>query len=355
MHEQFLLAALEQAKQGRGICSPNPSVGAVAVQNGCIIARAWHRGAGTAHAEQLLLAQITPKMPGINLYITLEPCNHWGRTPPCVDAIIQHGIEHVVFACHDPNPVVIKNHSTDTLESHGVKVSYFPIPEINDFYQSYRYWTRTGKPRVTVKIAQSLDGKVGRAGGPKIHLSNESCQQFTHQMRTNSDIILTSAKTIQTDNPQMNVRLEGEIKAKPVAIVDRRLSLSTEAVIFSTASHCHVYHQSEKAGHYPNSSFYTMPCTKEGIDLEAVLKHLGHLGYHDVWVEAGGALFSTLHRENLVHRTYLYLVSKVLGPKAVSAYAQEDIFDRAHKISWHAMDNNMIARLDWQEDECLPG
>lgn len=108
MHEQFLLAALEQAKLGRGFCAPNPSVGAVAVQNGNIIAQAWHRGAGTPHAEQLLLSQIPPQTPGVTLYVTLEPCNHWGKTPPCVDAIINHGIEEVVFPILIQTPLLPK-------------------------------------------------------------------------------------------------------------------------------------------------------------------------------------------------------------------------------------------------------
>ena len=103
MHEQFLLAALEQAKLGQGQCAPNPSVGAVAVQNGKIIAQAFHKGAGTPHAEQLLLAQLPPKMLGVNVYITLEPCNHWGKTPPCVQVLSDYGVERVYFAYFDPS------------------------------------------------------------------------------------------------------------------------------------------------------------------------------------------------------------------------------------------------------------
>ena len=151
MHKKFLLAALEQARLGQGFCAPNPCVGAVAVQNGIIIAQACHRGAGTPHAEQLLLAQIPPKTPGVSLYISLEPCNHWGRTPPCVDAIINHGIEQVIFAYLDPNPVVAKNNSSERLRAHGIKVTHYPVEEITEFYKSYTQWTLTRKPRVRLK------------------------------------------------------------------------------------------------------------------------------------------------------------------------------------------------------------
>lgn len=355
MHEQFLLAALEQAKQGRGQCAPNPSVGAVAVRNGQIIAQSWHRGSGTPHAESLLLAQIPPKTPGISLYVTLEPCNHWGRTPPCVDAIINHGVEQVFFSYLDPNPIVAQNNTSAKLCNHGVSVTHIPLPDITDFYDSYSYWTKTKKPKITVKMAQSIDGKIAGSNGERCYLSNTLCEQFTHQMRAASDVILTSARTIQQDNPRMNVRLGGKEQSKPVAIIDSQLSLNKDALIFSTASHCHIYHSEDviPKSPYPNSSYHAIPIHNEKMDLEEVIKHLGMLGFHDVWVEAGGAIFTSLHQERKVHRTYLYLVPKTLGPNALSAYHHKQVFERPYTVSWQVMGENMITCLDWQEDECL--
>ncbi len=356
MHEQFLLAALEQAKLGQGQCAPNPSVGAVAVQNGKIIAQAFHKGAGTPHAEQLLLAQLPPKMLGVNVYITLEPCNHWGKTPPCVQVLSDYGVERVYFAYFDPNPIVAENNSSQQLRSKGIEVHHIPLKEIDIFYKSYTQWLNTGKPRVTVKMAQSIDGKIGAAQGERIVLSNKLCQQFTHEMRARSDIILTTAKTIQADNPKMNVRLNGTEKAKPVAILDSHLTLDRTTLIFSAASECHIYHQNDikpPQEKIPYCSYHAMPIKKGRIDLDKVIAHLGASGYHDVWVEAGGALFSSLHKEQLVDRTYLYLVPTCLGENTVSAYQQSDLFARQHSVSWQVMGNNMILCLDWQEDECL--
>ncbi len=353
MHEPFLLSALEQAKFGQGHCAPNPSVGAVAVQNGRIIAQAWHHGAGTPHAEHLLLAQFPPKTPGVSLYITLEPCNHWGRTPPCVDAIVNHGIEEVIFAYLDPNPVVAQNHSSATLQSKGVKVVHCPLTEIDEFYKSYTYWTQTKKPRVTVKMAHSFDGKIAGPKGERLQLSNALCGEFTHKMRAASDVILTTARTVLADNPQMNVRLGDITQVKPVAIIDSDLSLDKDVLIFSTAAHCHVFHKKGCSTHYPNSTFYNMPELNGQLDLAAVINHLGELGFHDVWIEAGGTLFTALHREHLVHRTYLYIVPTSLGLDATSAYQQAELFNQKHTISWHPMGNNMIACIDWQEDACL--
>lgn len=349
MHKKFLLATLEQARLGQGFCAPNPCVGAVAVQNEKIIAQTCHQGAGTPHAEQLLLAQIPPKTPGISLYISLEPCNHWGRTPPCVDVIIQHGgVEEVIFAYRDPNPVVAKNNSSEILRKHGIKVTHYPVEEITEFYKSYTYWVLAKKPRVTVKLAQTLNGKIGRASGERVILSNALCGEFTHEMRAAADVILTSARTIHLDNPQLNARVGDNVQSKPVAIIDRLLTLNNNATIFTTASHCHIYHCHEEEKPYSNSSFYFMPMKNGTMDLGAVIEHLGGLGYHDVWVEAGGAVFDTLHQEGLVHRTYLYLVPTSLEQQAISAYQQNGIFDRAHTVSWRAMGDNMIVCIDWQ-------
>lgn len=349
MHEQFLLAALEQAKLGRGLCAPNPSVGAVAVHNGSIIAQAWHKGAGTPHAEPLLLAQLPPNMPGISVYITLEPCNHWGRTPPCVDALINYGVEKVFFSFSDPNPIVAEKDSSSLLRASGIEVTQIPLADIEAFYQSYAYWTVTKKPRVTVKMAQTLDGKIGRLLGDRLYLSNAQCSRFTHQMRGASDVILTTAKTIQLDNPQMNVRIGDSIRSKPVAIIDKHLSLDSNAPIFSTASICHLYHDGTKTRAYPNSTQQIVASHEGYLDLEAIINHLGELGYHDVWVEAGGAIFSALHQQGLVHRTYLYIVPTSLELDDVSAYQQSRIFDKAHTTSWQAMGDNMLVCLDWQE------
>ncbi len=349
MHEPFLLAALEQAKLGRGLCAPNPSVGAVAVHNGSIIAQAYHKGAGTLHAEPLVLEQLPPNMSGVSLYITLEPCTHWGRTPPCVDAIIAYGIAEVIFAYADPNPIVAQNNATDKLLAQGIQVTHLPLPQINEFYQSYRQWTLTGKPRVTVKIAQAFDGSIGQAG-ERVILSNQQCAHFTHQMRQASDVVLTTAQTIEHDNPQLNVRLEGLVQAKNVAIIDRHLRLSPEMQVFKTAKQCHIYHaDTVKSLCYPNSTYYQTPTQDNGLDLSYIIHHLGRLGYHEVWVEAGSTLFNTLHAQKLVDRTYIYLIPKTLS-QGISAYQGHDLFTRAHSITWQAMDDNMIACLDWLEE-----
>lgn len=356
MHKQFLLAALEEARFGRGFCAPNPSVGAVAVQQGKIIAQSWHRGAGTPHAEILLLAQLPKDCMDVTIYVTLEPCNHWGKTPPCVDAIIKHGIKQVVYAYSDPNPVVSANNTPVLLHQQGIAVVHCPLPEIDAFYQSYRHWTFTHKPWVTAKIAQSFDGKIAGPLGARVFLSNDACAEFTHEHRMQSDVILTTSRTINQDNPLLNARMPERECSKPIAIIDSQLTLNPHSRVLANATHCHVYHDARHAVKNPhaNCSYHAMPSASGHLDLDAVIHHLGCLGYHDVWVEAGAALFNALHEAGLVNRTYVYLVPEVLGQTAMPAYQNTDMFHHANTVTWQAMGDNMIARFDWQGNACLP-
>lgn len=352
MHKKFLLAALEQAKLGQGVCAPNPCVGAVAVQDGKIIAQAFHKGAGTAHAEQLLLAQFPAGTPGVSLYVTLEPCNHWGRTPPCVDAIIEHGIEQVIYAYADPNIIVKENNTPKLLQTHNIAVIFHPIDEINAFYQSYQYWTLTKKPWITVKMAQSFDGKIAGSKGKQIQLSNELCAEFTHQQRAKADIIVTTAKTINNDDPLLNARPQGEVIPKPLAIIDKNLQLNPHARALSVAKCSYIFHDQSmpQTKAYPNSHMRPTPVKNNYLELENIIIQLGALGYHDVWVEAGGEIFSALHKLQLVNRTYLYIVPVFLGQDATACVTQLEPLPTNYTIKWQAMEDNMIACLDWQEN-----
>jgi diaminohydroxyphosphoribosylaminopyrimidine deaminase / 5-amino-6-(5-phosphoribosylamino)uracil reductase len=335
MHEQFLLAALEQARLGRGATAPNPAVGAVAVRAKKIIAQASHPGVGHPHAEQLVLQALPEDCSSITIYVTLEPCNHWGKTPPCVDALIARRVKKVVYAYADPNPLVAENNTPALLKASGIEVVHYPIPAIHAFYASYAFWLRTGRPWVTVKMAQTFDGKIAGEGGQRVMLSNAVCARFTHQERLHTDVILTTAKTIQADNPRLNARVGEHVVAKPVAVLDRTRSLAASANIHKTAKRLHVYHGKQK---------------EQQLDLEAILDDLGRMGYHDVWVEAGGELFNRLHQESLVQRTYLYLVPKILGTQAMSLYAQDDCLEKANNITWEAMGDNLKVTLDWQDN-----
>lgn len=353
MHGKFLLEALAEAKLGQGLCAPNPSVGAVAVKEDKIIARAFHKGAGTPHAEQLVIAQLPENITGVTLYVTLEPCNHYGRTPPCVDAIVQYGFSRVVFAYSDPNPIVAKNNTVGLLRAHGVEVIQNTLPEIEAFYQHYKYWMHTGIPWVTAKMAQSFDGKIAGAKGERIKLSNETCNQFTHENRLLSDIILTTARTVNADNPQMNVRLPEFKGSKTIAIIDSRLELNPVSTVLSTASYCHIFYNEKCKAPEPveKRTYHPVPADNGQLSLQGVMQILGNLGYHHVWLEAGSRFFGAMHQARLVQRTYIYLAPIILGLDAVTAYGDIDILNGAKQVTWCPMDDNMRVTLDWESTE----
>ena len=354
MHEKFLLLALEQARLGRGFCGPNPSVGAIAVKEDKVMAKAHHRGAGTPHAEQLIIDLLPANESGVTLYVTLEPCNHHGKTPPCVDAIIRYGFEKVVFAYRDPNPIVAKNDSTKILRSNNITVLHYTLSKIDTFYHAYHYWLNTKRPWVVAKIAQSFDGKIGRTEQGKFTLTNQQCLEYTHHKRFNSDIILTTARTITIDNPEMNVRLFKKPLAKPLAILDRQLTLTGNENIFKTAHHCHIFYDQtlQPPASRINTTFHPAPLANDKqLSLAHILEEIGQLGFHEVWVEAGGCLFTNLHNENLVHTTYIYIAPIMMGTSGVNAYQHHEILQRAHKVAWLPMEDNLIAVLDWHSRE----
>jgi diaminohydroxyphosphoribosylaminopyrimidine deaminase / 5-amino-6-(5-phosphoribosylamino)uracil reductase len=351
-HKRYLRMALEQARLGRGKCAPNPSVGAVAVQGEQILAQGYHEGPGKAHAEQVVLSQLPVQLPHVTLYVTLEPCNHWGRTPPCVNAIIDYGIECVVYGFKDPNLIVAQNDTPALLKAKGIEVIFCPLPEINVFYESYVYWVKYQRPWVSVKLALSLDGKIAGTSGKPIWLSNDACGEFTHEHRWQSDWILTTAHTVHKDDPLLTARLHGQEKGKKLAILDRQLSLSKSARLFEKAEKVMIFYDSALSldpqySKRADCEYIPISCKDEKLDLSAVLAVLGQLGAHEIWVEAGGILFTSLHLAGLVQRTYLYLTTQVLGEDAVDAYRDKAVFQRQHSVSWRILNDNALLTLDW--------
>lgn len=344
-----MLAALDEAKRFRGYCAPNPSVGVVAVREQRIIAHAAHQGAGAAHAEINLLNQLDGDLSDVSLYVTLEPCNHWGRTPPCVTCIIERKVGKVIYGYADPNPVVKQNNTPKILTDHHVEVIHYPMPEIDLFYQSYQYWTQCRRPWVTAKMAISLDGKIARNGNIPCHLSNDQCNRFTHQQRNSHDIILTSAQTILADDPLLTVRLDDQTMSKPLAIIDRNFSVPSKARAIQSARKVLQFHSAnENVRNAVTDQLYSISENQSGLDIDQVIHVIGEQGYHDVWVEAGGKLFTYLHKNKLVQTTYLYVTPHVLGEDAISAFPDMlNWTEYRPSVHWHVKSDNAILRLDW--------
>jgi diaminohydroxyphosphoribosylaminopyrimidine deaminase/5-amino-6-(5-phosphoribosylamino)uracil reductase len=352
MHQTFLQHALELAKIRRGFCSPNPSVGAVLVKNNKIIAEGYHFQAGHPHAEVEALKKIK-NAEGAVLYITLEPCCHFGKTPPCTDLIIQRKIKKVIFGMHDFNPQVAKK-SLRILQSAGIECEYFPLSEINEFYNSYHFWWKYKRPFVTAKLAFSFDGKIAGENGKRINITGKTAQLFTHQQRKASDAILTTAKTILCDDPRLDVRLKKEKYKKPIYIVDSKLSIPLDAKVFSTAQSVTLFYSenrvSKKLTLLKNKKINLIPVKQnaDGLDLKDILKKIGKDGVHDLWVEAGGELFSSLIQKKLLNRAFIYVAPKWLGEKAQSAFNNaKNIFKNAKNIEWQPLGDDAVCQLNF--------
>jgi diaminohydroxyphosphoribosylaminopyrimidine deaminase / 5-amino-6-(5-phosphoribosylamino)uracil reductase len=350
MHQLYLLKALSLAKSMKGLCYPNPSVGAIAVKNNEIIAQAVHNGAGTPHAETQLLNHLPNNCNDITLYITLEPCNHWGKTPPCVNAIIEKCVKRIVYAYKDPNPIVHANNTPKLLQDAGVEVIHYPLIDVDVFYKSYKYWMTTKKPYIIAKLAQSIDGKIAKDNGKPILLTNVECQSFTHSQRKTCDCLLTSYKTINNDNPQFNARVNEEQIKKPLAIIDPSLQTNVQAKIWSSTSQIILFHNKNINNHFnaSNVSSFGIDTYDNGkLKLDSIIQILGEIGFHDIWIEVGGILFSEFHRLQLIDETYIYISPHILGQNAKPGY----LYDLKYKsqISWHIAKDNIIANFKWEK------
>lgn len=326
-HKRFLQRALMQAKQRQGRCAPNPAVGAVVVKDGQIISEACYHGPGQLHAErQALLELDNHRSSGASIYVTLSPCSHQGRTPPCTDILIEKGIGEVIYGHRD----IAKHQSasfSDILTANSIKVTYFPLTEINQFYRSYDYWTAHRRPYVIAKIALSKDYKSAYHSRRPAVITTEQTKVFTHQQRLISDAIMTTAETIIADNPKMNVRLSATEQKKPLYILDTTLRLPLTSQVFNTTAAITVFYHQDVANRLPSLAGRNVRCIKimpspRGLDLNAAFDHIGSDGVHRLWIEVGGRCFESCIRQNLLQSAYIYLSPHSLGKEGLQAFSK---------------------------------
>lgn len=348
--EYYLRQALELAHIRRGFCSPNPSVGAVIVSpKGEILATGYHLGPGQAHAEVDALNKLNGKADGATIYITLEPCCHFGRTPPCTDAIIASGIKQVVYGFEDPNPIVCGK-SRAILAEKNIACEFVTVPEIAEFYQAYSHWQHTNKPLVTAKIALSLDGKIAQENGEPQQITGLALKNLTYQYRKHSDAILTTAKTIICDNPQMNVR-GVETISKPIYILDRELRTPLDAKIFSTAKSVTLFYASDIAQEklerfsQKNIRCIAIDIKQKKLNLTTVIEQIGQDGVHDLWVEAGGICFSECVKQHLLHKILIYIAPRWLG-SGLNAFPSDFSLDLSgYTVNWQQVGNDVVCEM----------
>ena len=319
--------ALSLAARGLETTDPNPRVGCVIAQRGRVIAEGWHERAGEAHAEVAALRAAGAQVAGATVYLTLEPCSHHGRTPPCVEALIAARVARVVIAVSDPNPLV-HGKGAAALRAAGVSVETGLMEEeATELNAGFFRRMLTGRPLLRVKLAMSLDGRTALASGESRWITGEAARADVQRWRARSSAILTGIGTVLADDPRLDVRLASEAGAarrQPLRVVldsqlrtppgARLLSPPGEVLIFTTLT----------APEDPRALSLTtrgarlesLPLDAERIALPSVLDRLGELELNEVLVEAGAILAGELLRQSLADELLLYVGLRLLGPAA---------------------------------------
>ena len=348
---RWMQRALELAARGIYTTHPNPNVGCVLVDaQGEVVGEGWHHKAGEPHAEVHALRQAGLKARGATAYVTLEPCSHFGRTPPCAMALVEAGVQRVVAAMQDPNPLVA-GRGLQMLQQAGIAVSCGLMQaEAEALNPGFIKRMRCGLPYVRLKLAASLDGRTALANGQSQWITGPAARQDVQCWRARSSAILSGADTVLSDDPSLNVRwqeLPDEIQAdyplpalrQPLRVlVDGRGRIPASAKLFSLPGAVLLARQQAVPGWPQALEEWIGPSAERGkLDLHALLQELGRRGINDIWVEAGRQLAGALLQAGLVDELMLYLAPKVLGDTALGLLNLPELTSLAHapQLVWH--------------------
>ncbi|MDF7667193.1 bifunctional diaminohydroxyphosphoribosylaminopyrimidine deaminase/5-amino-6-(5-phosphoribosylamino)uracil reductase RibD [Orbaceae bacterium ESL0727] len=325
----YMQKALALAKLGRFTTTPNPSVGCVIVKDNQIIGEGYHRRAGGPHAEVYALQMAGPCAQNATVYVTLEPCSHFGRTPPCANALIQAGVKRVVVAMQDPNPNVAGN-GLARLSKAGIMVDVGVCQkEAEQINRAFFKRMRTGLPYVQLKLATSLDGKIAMASGESQWITSPTARQDVQCFRAQASAILSTCATVQADNASLTVRhteLPEAIQSiypstdvrQPIRVIlDGQNRLVGCENIFQQPGDTWVVRKENTPINAPNSQLLVESSHYPHINLTALLKMLGERQINSLWVEAGAHLAGALIEQNLVDELIIYYAPKLLGHNAL--------------------------------------
>jgi diaminohydroxyphosphoribosylaminopyrimidine deaminase/5-amino-6-(5-phosphoribosylamino)uracil reductase len=320
--ERFMQLALDEAKKGLGRTHPNPAVGAVIVKGGKVIATGYHARAGTAHAEANALMLAGPKAKGATIYSTLEPCDHFGRTPPCTQAILDNGIARVVYGSSDPNPLV-DGKGVKRMRKAGLTVDGGVLAaECDALNEPFFKVMRTGLPFVTLKAAITLDGKIATRSGASKWITNETSRAKAHELRNRVDAIVVGAGTVEADDPQLTTRLPHGRDAMRI-VLDPTLRTKPGAKVFKSGGAATVVLTSRPASAAQAFTrrgvrVITVPSRKGQLELHDAFRALAKEGVLHVMVEGGAATTASFLRAGLFDELKLFMAPAVFGHEGLS-------------------------------------
>jgi len=320
-HVAFMRRALELARNGLGLASPNPMVGAVLVADGRVVGEGWHEGPGTAHAEVMALEAAGDRARGATLYATLEPCSHQGRTPPCATRVVEAGVARVVAALQDPNPLV-DGSGFGLLRKAGVEVVVGVLQdEGRELIAGFAKHIGTGLPFVVLKMAASLDGKIAARDGSSRWITGEEARRDAHRLRAGSDAVVVGVGTALADDPSLTVRLDRYRGRQPLrVVVDGRGRLPASATVLDgtavalVATTPSAPRGARAAWEGRGADVLVLDPDEEGrVPLGGLMAALGKRDVQTVLIEGGATLGWSAVESGVVDRLVLYLAPKLLG------------------------------------------
>ncbi|MFT6218220.1 MAG: diaminohydroxyphosphoribosylaminopyrimidine deaminase [Cycloclasticus pugetii] len=339
--QRYMNRALELAAQGQYSAKPNPCVGCVIVYKGEIVGEGWHKKAGEPHAEVHALQQAGASANGATAYVTLEPCSHQGRTPPCADALIKAGVLRVVIAMQDPNPLVAGK-GIAKLRDAGIDVCVGLLEEqARALNKAFCHKMTTAKPYVVSKVAMSLDGKTAMASGESQWITGSAARQDVHRLRAESDIVLTGVGTILADDPQLTARdgLAGFLVQQPrIVVLDSQLKTPLSARIFhsnadSTVLTCSNNEEAKLALEQMGCHVEVIAADSKGqVDLGAVYEWLISQAVNSVMVEAGALLNGACLQAGIVDELIIYMAPSALGADARGAFSMPTVSKLSERV-----------------------
>lgn len=371
--EQFMKRAIELAKQGAGWTAPNPLVGAVVVKNGRIIGEGYHRKYGELHAERNALAACTEDPAGATLYVTLEPCCHYGKTPPCTEIIIEKKIAKVVIGSRDPNPKVAGK-GARILREHGIEVVEDYMREACDALNPvFFHYITTKTPYVVLKFAMTLDGKIATRTGASKWITGEAARNHVHQLRGRYTGILAGIGTVLADDPMLNCRIDGAHQPLRI-ILDSHLRIPMGSRLVRSAKEypllivCNESTRDREEGtsriqklEEAGAKVWILPEKNGHPDLNVLMQRLGEEKIDSVLIEGGGTVNEAALKAHIVHHVYAYIAPKIFGGEDAKTpvegsgirLPQECANLRLAKIT--VLLNDMLLEYDVEgETECSP-
>ena len=351
----YMARALRLAERGLLTTAPNPRVGCVLVNAGTVVGEGWHERAGGPHAEINALQQAGPQAAGATAYVTLEPCCHQGRTPPCTDALIAAGVARVVAAMEDPNPQV-SGMGLAALRNAGIDAAAgLLVADAERLNAGFVMRMRQDRPWVRCKLAMSLDGRTAMASGESRWITGDAARRDVHQLRARSDAIMTGIGTVLADDPSLTVRLDviDDSYRQPLRVIlDSQLRTPPDAKLLDLPGETLIVTgavDADNEAHLTRSnvSVVTLPMQDGRLDLSAVLKYLGTRQINEVHLEAGATICGALLQAGLVDELVIYMAPHLMGDAARGLFALPGLERMAQRIRLSINDVRAVGD-DWR-------